>query len=62
MPDELKPCPFCGEPARILEDMYHRTAVWIGCQTLGCFGRDQWEESKPEAIAAWNRRPTGADR
>ena len=53
---DLKPCPFCGSEARLLDDTSHSTAVWVGCATIGCFGHDQWEETEAEAIAAWNRR------
>ena len=40
------------------DDMSHSTAVLIGCQTIGCFGHEQWGETEAEAIAAWNRRAT----
>lgn len=53
---ELKPCPFCGGVAQMREDTTHSTAAFIGCETLGCFGHAQWEETEAGAIAAWNTR------
>lgn len=58
MSDELKPCPFCGKSARIWQDPSHSAAFFIGCDDgeTDCFGAIMWAESKPETIAAWNRR------
>jgi Lar family restriction alleviation protein len=53
---ELKPCPFCGEAASMRDDTYHKTAVFISCGTLGCFGSDQWDEEEADAVKAWNTR------
>jgi Lar family restriction alleviation protein len=53
---ELKPCPFCGGEATVRDDPHHRTAVYIGCETVGCFGHYQWDETQAEAITAWNTR------
>lgn len=67
MPNELKPCPFCGSEARLFsfcEGVYDETKLKHNVQCLNekdCFarvGRD-WAfgyETKEEAIEAWNRR------
>ena len=52
----LLPCPFCGAEAHMRPDCTHSTGAFIGCETIGCFGYCQWEETEAEAIAAWNRR------
>jgi Lar family restriction alleviation protein len=54
--DDLKPCPFCGGEASLREDFYHSAAFYVGCQTSGCFGSDQWDETRAEAVTAWNTR------
>lgn len=49
------PCPFCGEPARVMPDTHNGLAC-VDCEcefTPGVF-RDRIED----AIAAWNRRTT----
>ena len=54
----LLPCPFCGGEAYLSEDASHSRAYFIGCNVDDCFGEIHWEQTKAEAIAAWNRRAT----
>ncbi len=58
--DELKPCPFCGEEARldISEEKSCETTYDIDCYGKGCFRpiNNFPFESKEQAIKAWNRR------
>ena len=47
---ELKPCPFCGGVAKILEHYWDVEVYCIECQA------SNRGDSKAEAIEAWNRR------
>lgn len=50
MPDELKPCPFCGGEASLLG--YPASEVQCGeCFAAACFSDDP-----KESVAQWNRR------
>lgn len=73
MTDELKLCPFCGEPARLFRIVSddrisrHLWAMWIvGCETDLCPGYI-WKAgptyfSKDMATEYWNKRSgDGAD-
>jgi Lar family restriction alleviation protein len=56
--DELKRCPFCGGEAEIEEvpgsPYTNESYAWAcGCKKCNI---GWYKESKPEAIAAWNRR------
>ena len=55
---DLKPCPFCGSEARMWQDPSHSAAWFIGCDDgeTACFGAIHWDQTKAEAIAAWNTR------
>lgn len=55
-PANLKPCPFCGGPARIYQDPSHSTAWFCGCEDWDCFGNMMWDETKADAVDKWNRR------
>lgn len=59
---DLLPCPFCGGEAYIRADASHSTASFIGCDTLGCFGYMQWDETEEGAIAAWNTRHDASEK
>lgn len=51
---ELKPCPFCGSPARIIERKY-LSAYDIKC-TICNSKTDQWFDTPEDAAEFWNRR------
>lgn len=66
---ELKPCPFCGGEAHVVEGMYnsYQEGYAVRCRhcalTLGASGRlgecYEWSccyENEAEAIEAWNTR------
>ena len=63
---KLKPCPFCGRPAKIHEEDWdcHKSdkpyqAVCEGAYIRaeeGCGAETLWYATEEEAIAAWNRR------
>lgn len=60
----LKPCPFCGGQANVIEYLFHGL-YGVKCQK--CKAETyQFYESEEEAIEAWNRRAgerkEGADR
>ena len=52
---ELKPCPFCGGEADIIDNEYY---VDVSCRNYRCrgFADSLMFESEEEAIEAWNRR------
>lgn len=49
--EELKPCPFCGEPGYMHED-HNLYSVWC----IVCVAIARSSPIKEEAIKAWNRR------
>jgi hypothetical protein len=57
--DELKPCPFCGEKARLFE----QHGVWsVWCVNEDCPATSVLVEgySREEVVPAWNRRDSDA--
>ena len=50
---ELKPCPFCGEPA-ICSDVECSYPWFVICKK--CFARTRLYETEKEAIDKWNQR------
>lgn len=66
MPDNetLKPCPFCGSVAELLEpedDGVESYGWWITCSNEQCAVHPNLVENSAtseEAITAWNRRVT----
>ena len=51
---ELKPCPFCGGKATIMENN-HYTDMWtVMCKN--CYSEIDRYHTKESAIEAWNRR------
>lgn len=52
---ELKPCPFCGGEANVDKQEEDFLVECEPCQV----SRLGWTDSRPEAIAAWNRRADG---
>ena len=59
MTEELKPCPFCGNPGEVVE----WRDTWIArCEDVDgecCFQSNGWK-AEHFAIAAWNRRAPAA--
>jgi Lar family restriction alleviation protein len=52
MPDELKPCPFCGgEAFSMMDDQSNDVIV---CAT--CWAKTDGKDTQDQVIAAWNRR------
>ena len=49
MSDELKPCPFCGEPAALKTGMGE---FWVECERV-C---QRMTNRKSEAVEHWNTR------
>lgn len=49
---ELKPCPFCGGEAELIDK--YEGVFWIICK--GCLCESGFVKTKEEAINAWNRR------
>jgi Lar family restriction alleviation protein len=58
MPEQLKPCPFCGKTPEAPVDATRILGAWRvihrGCCTLPNFSVDR--STQEDAIAAWNRR------
>ena len=60
---KLEPCPFCGGEAGVLmasDEADPSWRVWCLRPSAKCGVIGPAKETKPEAIAAWNRRPTPA--
>lgn len=56
MPNELKPCPFCGGEAETTEVfLYGKTAGYVICCNK-CSCELKMYSSKQNAEKAWNRR------
>ena len=56
---DLKPCPFCGEEARLTYSTDNHRKPYVTCDTPKCPGCNtyQWHyHTEAEAIEAWNRR------
>ena len=58
-PTELKPCPFCGGEARIINNVFQD--LWdISCIDGFCYAHLSSDEARyyelDDAIEAWNRR------
>lgn len=53
----LKPCPFCGGEANVIEHRFHGLDSSYGLQCKKCKAETyQFYESEEKAIEAWNRR------
>lgn len=68
----LKPCPFCGSPAKLYMDKYESSdsshATWIHCENWHCntrmdttisFAGEDYQEKLDGFINRWNRRADG---
>ena len=54
---DLKPCPFCGGQANVIEHRFHGLDSSYGLQCKKCKAETyQFYESEEKAIKAWNRR------
>lgn len=56
---ELKPCPFCGGEANVIDHHNDDGSVSVGCNNdtcLGFSGLGWLYKTEAEAIAAWNTR------
>lgn len=59
---KLKPCPFCGGEADILEHQFYGLSPTYGVKCLDCNCETfQFFETDDEAIAAWNTRVKEGD-
>ena len=66
MPNELKPCPFCGKDPKLQEDIRYprpkceaKRAYEVICENWDCpihHADTYYSLSKKKAIEAWNRR------
>lgn len=54
---DLKPCPFCGEKAKIVE---LRSGNSVVCTNTHCWVATKYYDTPEKAIAAWNRRAGNA--
>ena len=52
--DELRECPFCGEPAQLKDSPNPHRHGRVGCPKCGIY--KQWSFSPKEAIQRWNTR------
>ena len=53
--ERLKPCPFCGGKARMVESVL--PGFYVACSNVfKCGGRQEQFDTEAEAIEAWNRR------
>ena len=58
MPDELKPCPYCGNRAEYWNgDPDGSQGVFVFCEECGLRGPLTMDMTKAAAVAAWNALP-----
>ena len=55
MNEKLKPCPFCGGEAEIVEDRLYGEDYYAG-RCKSCAATSIFEFTKEEAVDKWNRR------
>lgn len=57
MPQELKPCPYCGSAARMVHEEAGDTAFYfVGCSDCGMYGPTE-AITPQDAVTAWNALP-----
>jgi Lar family restriction alleviation protein len=59
MPTEIKPCPFCGKPAKVFENRAGGIVICcnsLDCEMLSADGESETQHESDDLIAAWNRR------
>jgi Lar family restriction alleviation protein len=55
--EKLKPCPFCGSAAELIERPYHaRPEYYVMCIAFGCGAAIPSGSNKQFVIEDWNRR------
>ena len=61
--NELKPCPFCGCQAELVEHSEGLVFYLVRCKNENCFAGcvDVMHLSKETLVEAWNRRSNDAD-
>lgn len=61
--DSLKPCPFCGGEAELVEHNGGLVFYSVSCKNENCFAGavDVRHFSKETIVEAWNRRANDAD-
>lgn len=52
----LKPCPFCGGPAKLLEDLWPRFVYCTVCNARTMNMPQFGDEGSKAAVESWNRR------
>lgn len=57
--EEMRPCPFCGNPSVDLAQMPLRKG-WLTVQCGRCESSGPWRTEEAAAVASWNARPTDA--
>ena len=67
MPDELKPCPFCGGKAKLVDvGIEGEFQDWVvecpNCHIALLYNDDGCVSTILEAVIAWNRRVDNAGR
>lgn len=55
---KLKPCPFCGCEAALIED---EGAYKVFCLGAHCDAQYGWCAAEEQAVNGWNRRKEGED-
>ena len=53
---ELRPCPFCGGEARLIDSECGTTIYAVEC--VLCQAKIGWFDEKERAIKEWNNRPS----
>ena len=60
---DLKPCPFCGGEADVIEHLFHGLDSSYGLQCKKCEAETyQFYRSEEKAIKAWNSRAGEEDK
>ena len=53
----LKPCPFCGGEAEIIEHLFYNQSPVYGIKCKRCLAETyQFFKSREKVVKAWNRR------